>query len=246
VDQQTDISAIRARLASPGFASSVLSGHASSAASGHATFESAVGSLRFGVLHEWFGFSEAQSRKHWTPPLSVLVGLAQSAMCNPALSFRVAWIGRRCWPSPLFLPRALLALSVFLDPPDHASRLWCIDVASRCTHPTIVIADGSGVTLANTRRLQLASASGESVCMLARPPWEEHALSAATTRWSVARQATLARRPRWAVTLLRNKDCPVVIEDRPCIVVEFDHASGLIRIPSALGDSAIRTQAEAS
>lgn len=78
---------------------------------------------------------------------------------------RICWIGRACWPYPRLLfddrpgESRLYTDSVFIDPPDLQSRLWAIDLALRTPGVSIVIADGSGLSMAATRRLQLAAAS---------------------------------------------------------------------------------------
>ncbi|MEZ6015570.1 MAG: hypothetical protein R3F49_10680 [Planctomycetota bacterium] len=67
-----------------------------------------------------------------------------------------------------------------------------------------MVADASGFDMAATRRLALAANTGEALALLARPPHEAGALSAAATRWQVTRAGdSLA--PRWRLTLLRAK-----------------------------------------
>lgn len=132
----------------------------------------------------------------------------------------------------------LLGASVWVDPPDEASRLWCIDVACRCEHPTLVIADGRGLKLAQTRRLQLAAGVGAGVCVLGRPGREKGELSAATTRWAVSRTVSSTERPRWNVTLLRNKDQPALTERQRVWTVEWDDATGGIGVAADVGGGA--------
>jgi hypothetical protein len=82
---------------------------------------------------------------------------------------------------------------VFIDPPDDHSRLWAIDLALRSSGVSTVIADGSRLSMASSRRLQLAAASGGqggALCLLARPPWEITELSAAATRWMIRRASS--------------------------------------------------------
>jgi protein ImuA len=107
----------------------------------------------------------------------------------------------------------LLRRSVFIDPPDDGTRLWAIDAAARCSAAAAVVADGSGLDLAATRRLQLAAEAGSALVLCARPPGELECLSAAATRWRVhcARLAdenpslNPSLNPRWIVELLRCK-----------------------------------------
>jgi len=107
---------------------------------------------------------------------------------------------------------ALFHHSLFVDPPDANLRLWAIDTALRCPGVTAVVADGSGLGMAATRRLQLAAAAADALILTARPPNEIRQVSAATTRWIVTRSATGgdgegagANGPRWSMTLLRAK-----------------------------------------
>ncbi|MFO0874641.1 MAG: hypothetical protein U0575_11820 [Phycisphaerales bacterium] len=65
------------------------------------------------------------------------------------------------------------------------ARLWAIDLALRCTGVALVVADGRGLDMAATRRLQLAAEAGQTVGLLARAPDERATLSAAATRWLV-------------------------------------------------------------
>ena len=138
----------------------------------------------------------------------------------------VVWIGQRIRPYPHLLlrgrppverfassrqstanarDRLLLERSLFIDPPDDGTRLWAIDLALRCTAVCAVIADGCGLSMAQTRRLQLAAEAGEALVLLARPPEEERELSAAMTRWRIAPAPSSTDRPRWSITLLRRK-----------------------------------------
>jgi len=103
---------------------------------------------------------------------------------------------------------ALLSRSVFVDPPDAGARVWAIDAALRCPSVAVVVADGSGLRLSASRRLQLAAESGRALALLARPPWERVVLSAAATRWLVQRappSVSEAARPAWTLRLLRAR-----------------------------------------
>ncbi len=212
------------------------------------------GELRLGALHEWFGVAEGAGRE-WTPPLCVLSDIARRSLDVRGVG-QIVWIGRDVWPHARFIDACpgVLAASVFIDPPDNASRLWTIDTALRCASPMLVIADGCGLTLAHTRRLQLAAGSaagdgatdGQGLCVLARPPWEASGLSAATTRWRVDRARSPTGRPRWTIALVRNKDHPALTEDAPVKTLEWNDAQGLICLPSAVADRADHPTACAS
>ena len=138
----------------------------------------------------------------------------------------VVWIGRRIRPYPHLLlrghggigriagfrqstanarDRLLLERSLFIDPPDDGTRLWAIDLALRCDAVTAVIADGRGLSMPQTRRLQLAAEASGALVLLARPPEEEAELSAAMTRWRITPAPSSTDRPRWIIELLRRK-----------------------------------------
>ncbi len=176
--------------------------------------------LATGAIHEWFSAAYGDgagmrhgSPKDWLPPLGMLIHIAHRAMTagsNQGRS-RVLWIGRRLWPyprsliNPLGTDRSLLERSVFVDPPSRDERVWAIDLALRCGAVAAVIADGSGLTMAESRRLQLGAAAGRTLGLIARPEWELSQLSAARTRWRVGPARSGTNEPRWVVELLRCK-----------------------------------------
>lgn len=101
-----------------------------------------------------------------------------------------------------------------------SERLWAIDTALRCPGVTVVVADGSGLPMAATRRLQLAAASTGALVLLARPPEEVREISAATTRWIVTREAAPEENaapegPCWRLALIRAKGTQKVITVLP-------------------------------
>jgi hypothetical protein len=203
------------------------------------------------------------------PPIAVLVHLAWRALADDAADGEagsVAWIGRRVWPYPHALltpPGAdgrvgqggpdLVRCSLFVDPPGDAERLWAIDLALRCPGFTAVIADGAGLAMAQSRRLQLAAASGRALGLIARPPEEWGMLSAAATRWwmgpDVADGAPPRRAPRWALTLWRCKGRQRRSDhgragDLPrSWVLEQDRAQGALRLAADVVDRSDRAPA---
>lgn len=177
------------------------------------------GGLARQSVHEWLGLGPLPALRNsphrWSPPLAVLVHLARqtvlvSRRTNAPLS--ICWIGRRVWPSVHTLRGPadavqgddLLPRSLFVDAPDPASRLWAIDLAARCAG-VLVIADGSRLDMAATRRVQLAAEAGGWMVHLARPPQESVSLSAAATRWRLEREASPVDQPRFGIELLRSK-----------------------------------------
>jgi len=139
----------------------------------------------------------------------------------------------------------LLASSLFVDPPDEGARLWAIDLAVRCPALAAVVADGRGLDMAGSRRLQLAvergaqearGAHGGPLVLLARPPSERGVPSVAGTRWWVERAAGAV--PRWTLELLRWKAARTLGSLRTNFgalgevgrrwTLEWNHASGAV------------------
>lgn len=185
--------------------------------------------LETGAIHEWFG-EEGAPGEDWIPPLGALLDLARRALAAQPDRWAL-WIGRRCWPYPA--PRGAepdpLGRSLFVDPQDADSRLWAIDLALRCPAVGVVIADGSDLTMAATRRLQLAAASGaggKPLGLLARPPWEARQLSAARTRWRVTPARSESGSPRWTIELLRRKGVRPAREAAPRFGAQWNHETG--------------------
>ena len=138
----------------------------------------------------------------------------------------VIWVGRRCMPYLWVRGAArIVRRSIFIDPPDDA-RLWTIDLAARCPAVAVVVADGSALDMAATRRIQLAAEAGSVPVFCARPPCEIKSLSAASTRWRVrCVPTTTDKNPRWIVKLLRCKGMQPE---------EWNRAQGGVVVPAAL------------
>ncbi len=124
-------------------------------------------------------------------PLCIFVHLAWRALeANP--SRWIIWVGKKCFPYPAVLARdsgrdlRLLQRSLFVRAESLADRVWVADLAVRCGLAGAVIADGSSLDMAATRRLQLAAKSRGAFIFLARPPQDLDKLSAASTRWMIA------------------------------------------------------------
>lgn len=194
-----------------------------------------------GGLHEWFSDDDRSHGWDWLPSMSVLIGLARRAVDVRAGSRsgavrRAVWIGRRCWPYPPALvwrgpsgtDRRLLHASLFVDPASRQERVWAIELAARCVGVGAVIADGSGLSMAETRRLQLASTN--TPLLVARPARESRELSAARTRWRVEPCAIdeneSDRCQGWAVELMRCKGLrPEAPEDARRWLVRRNHGA---------------------
>lgn len=158
------------------------------------------------AIHECIGLADSDNAY----PLAILTHLArQAAAHTPARTpGLIAFIGPRVAPHPWSLAtpaQDLLHRCLFIHPPDRAARLWAADAALRSRALAAVIVDADGFDIAATRRLQLAAETARAPAFLARPPSDAGALSAAATRWRIARAPVRAARPRFEITLLRCK-----------------------------------------
>lgn len=179
-------------------------------------------------------------------PLCILVHLAWRALeANP--SRWIIWIGKDCFPYPAVLVREagrdlrLLRRSLFVRAESAADRVWVTDLSIRCGLAGTVVADGSGLDMAATRRLQLAAKSQEAFVFLARPPQDFDRLSAAATRWMVRTKkqrgneagATKAGasgqqdNPQWNIELLRCKGMQPSTSQKTWLV-EWNRATNVI------------------
>jgi hypothetical protein len=130
----------------------------------------------------------------------------------------------------------LLAGSIFVTPTRLPERIWAIDLACRSPGVAVVIADGSGVGMSESRRLQLAACSGNTLCLLARP-WSEHKeISAAWTRWRVMPAVSDTAYPKWDLTILRCKGSQNHVINPSHWTVERDHETGHVRLVPEIRD----------
>lgn len=181
----------------------------------------------------------------WLPPVTVLVDLARGAIASNAATGggAVVWIGGRCWPYPHTLdPRerreaarrarekqgGLLARSVFVDAHTVSERVWAAELAARSGAASVVIADGTGLRMADSRRLQLAAESCKAIVLLTRPDAERGELSAARSRWLVEPSAEpgIGFDQQWIVTLLRCKGVQPTVGSARRWTVRREHATG--------------------
>ncbi|MFI4897592.1 MAG: ImuA family protein [Phycisphaerales bacterium JB059] len=117
----------------------------------------------------------------------------------------------------------LLERSLFVSSDHLAERVWAIDLALRCPGVGVVIADGSGLGMRDSRRLQLAASSEGALCLLGRPWREQGEISAAWTRWLVRPKATPTTSPHWSVQLLRCKGSQASDKEARQWTVRRDH-----------------------
>lgn len=210
----------------------------------------AAGLLARQRLHEWLGVEEASQeaekkqagRQRWIPAMAVVMDAAARAWHGEGgeAGGLVVWIGRTIWPYAVSLPAQVVADSVMIDVPRMEDRLWAIDLVLRSAAVTAVVADGSGLSLRATRRLQLAAEAGRSLALMARPTHEASQRSAAAYRWIVRTLPTEQREhanPRWEVRLLRGRDATWSGQSVGRIV-EWHHGEGLVSIPALVVDPA--------
>lgn len=232
-----------------------------------------AGLLR-GKVHEWLGLLPPESHatplatpikeKTWSPPLSLLIHLACSALAQADnTQARVVWVARPGASGFSVRPyspalgargtahsRDLLASSLFVSATSPAQRLWAADLALRSRAAIAVIVDAAGFDLPATRRLQLAAESSSSICFLARPPWEQTVLSASTTRWLVrtcpspnlSPTSTPTPTRRWTVSLLRCKGMQPAPGAPRLWTLERDHATRAFSVVPDLRDRSHQTQ----
>ncbi|MBC7773203.1 MAG: hypothetical protein H7210_11955 [Pyrinomonadaceae bacterium] len=197
------------------------------------------GGLAGGALHEWFGVIDApQTRtQRWTPPLLILSHLVRQSVRASKERPWCLWVGERVWPTPHGMMglesdhRGILARSLFVAPSTEGERTWAIDLALRVAG-LVVIADASSLSMASTRRLQLAAEAGGSLGLLARPPHERGELSAASTRWEITRSVSTSENPCWQVQLSRCKGLQAI--GTHTVVVERNHGGAVIPVPADL------------
>lgn len=158
----------------------------------------------------------------------------------------IVWIGRACWP---YQSRAgdntAAGNGLFVDPRCDADRLWAIELCARSPAVAAVVADGRGLDMPATRRLQLAARDGDACLLLARPARELKKLSAAAVRWFVQPVPSPTCHPRWSVELLRCKGLRS-IDPLPSTgalrasgvrwVLEYHDDAGLVPVPADLVD----------
>jgi protein ImuA len=198
--------------------------------------------LHSGTIHEWFGEAGRRPDRGATfPPLTILAHLARNAIAKQGGANTAVWIGRRCRPYPPLLSRfgigaaSLLDHSIFVDALEHEERVWAIDIALRSRAVAAVIGDASGLSMSESRRIQLAAGAGGALGLIVRPPRELGEISAAQTRWLVRSEPSSTGAPRWRVELLRCKGVRPLSEDARQITVRWSHETGdVCVVPDAL------------
>lgn len=197
-----------------------------------------------GAVHEWFGPIDddeptEQPDPAWRGSVLLLASFARRALHERGSSGRlggwVVWVGAPCWPYAPGLvgeDRRLIARSLLVDPSSHAERVWAVELALRSPAVAAVIADGRGLRMNESRRLQLAAQAGRTLALVARPARELAELSCAATRWLVRRAPTPTAEPRWTVVLLRCKGVQPAAECPRSWALEYCRETLGIRVPA--------------
>ncbi len=193
-----------------------------------------IGGLRRGVLHEWL--VEPWPHRGLIAPFSLLTHLATRSVTAAAEGGLLVWVGKTCCPYARTLSASVLARSIYLEPRDRAERVWTLDVALRSRAVGVIIGDGSGLGMGESRRLQVAAASGGTLCLLARPMKERRTISAAWTRWRVHPAPTDTSSPGWALELLRCKGVQPGTWEARRWVVQRAYETGHVSVVSDAGD----------
>jgi hypothetical protein len=210
--------------------------------------DAALGGLGTGMVHEWIGAGwdglGDGVRGGWRAPLGVVMHLARRSLAAGSRGL-VVWIGEACFGYPLAMlreggaDRALVERSVLVSARTAEERAWAIDVSLRCAGVGMVIGDASGTRMVESRRFQLAAASGGGMGLLVRPPWEAGELSAAWSRWRVwpgVAGEVEGGRPGWTLELLRCKGTRPAAEGVRRWAVRVEDETGDVRLVSDAAD----------
>lgn len=145
---------------------------------------------------------------------------------EPFFPYLLIWIGRACWPSPLFLNELLsfqisdghqpdrgrsilhynfLHRCLFIDPSDKALSLWTLETALRSPAVGFVAATLENMPLAASRKLSLAARAGNSLCFILRDPKDRAGPCTASSRWLIEPLQTNNPFPCWNLSLDKIK-----------------------------------------
>lgn len=194
--------------------------------------ENAAPLLSPGALHEWYAADSL------LPPVGLAACLAhQSVACRP--QGRAVFVGPDVFPYVLAFSRCrslaeIMSRAIFVDAP-RAHRAFVLEVVLRCAATTFMIADGRGMDMALSRRLQLSANSGGTLAIALRPASELGELSAAATRWLVRPCLSDDDQPRWSIELLRCKGMQPTTDARRW-TVRICHETGDVRLAPHAAD----------
>lgn len=174
------------------------------------------GGLSCGALHEFY-YRDPSRKVETTVAIPALLARnaidtyyaspssAWSATRSGALPFFIAWIGRKCWPTPFFIPQELLSSCLFIDPPSDALSLWAIETALRSPLIKLVIAVSPRINIKTSKRLSLRARAHGTTAFLIRSIEDLSMPSSSATKWSLSPLPTQSTYPLWNLSLERNK-----------------------------------------
>lgn len=123
----------------------------------------------------------------------------------------IAWIGKECWPTPLFLMMlsggdqqlysALIHRSLFINPQNEKSLLWSIETTLRNKAVDVIVAACPRISRVTTQRLALAAKNNRTTALLLRSAKDLSIPSCAASRWELEPIPATERALSWAVTL---------------------------------------------
>lgn len=169
----------------------------------------ASGGLGRGAIHEFSGPSS-----HSEASLSILAVFAVRSSLPQKYT---VWIGRKCWPDPVFirnlLPRSkvedFFSHSLFIDASDEKKFLWSVEAALRSPAVSAVVAVLKNISFPLSRRLSLSAKSAQTLGLFAAPPAALRSPTAAATVWQIRSVVSPSPHPRFELSLLKQKGGPV-------------------------------------
>ncbi|NMC62417.1 MAG: hypothetical protein GYA55_04545 [SAR324 cluster bacterium] len=206
------------------------------------------GGLALGALHEF-------CCEDTNTPLCLLSAITARAIKeSPKKEAKyIIWIGKDCWPSPLFLRslvnheefKYFLKHALFIDLHNDEKILWSIETALRCPAVLIVVAHLYKISFSISRRLSQAAKSTNALGLFVIDKKFSHAPSSALSRWQIVPSPSASPYPRFELSLLKQKGgfpnlAPLLIE-----FVE-DGKGVSLSIPSDVVDSSHTTEVEES
>jgi hypothetical protein len=130
--------------------------------------------------------------------------------------YLLAWIGRECWPSPLFLDELLsfshkekrvrfLHRCLFIAPRNEEERFWSIDTALRSPAIGFVVAACRKLPFSLSRRFTLAVKDHSTVGIILESHPSNDQRSSAASSWRLAPLPSSGTSPSWLLSLERFK-----------------------------------------
>lgn len=205
-------------------------------------------------VHEAFGTLDTATAR--LPAMSMALHMAWRLVHQTHQapeSVRVFWVGRQAWPHPRSLLGALRGLrggwrqrldarlwhaSVLVDAGGLQDRLWATEMSLQAPGAALVVADGAGMNLTATRRLQLAATA--CPVLLLRPCEEARVPSSALVRWRVEPRAAEGRAAWQAHAFRTRSGLPSAWLDAPVSWhAWWEHGDGATPWEGVLGEGAL-------